>query len=145
MTSNASDSTEYPAKAVIDTCVLINLILGERDSINQSIPDRLQRSRKLVDDGLSEKLRLFLPSMALVELSTEHTLRSGRQHVPEKAMQKMHGDICRWWTGSNLPTIDLAGDAAQWVHDKPSLHKLRPGDAAILASAYYVGAPVVYS
>ncbi len=133
----------YPERAVLDTCVIINAMLRDND---KGLPDAWKRSAKLIDDGIGGKLELLLPSMVMVELATNHSMRSNRDGVKKSVIDECHERLVQWCKDSELTTIDLTDDAADWILDHPVLQeRIRPADAAVLASARFAGASVVYS
>lgn len=68
------EQTCYPHRAVVDTCVIVNVALGKKDNLP---PEYLARSRKLLDDAIVQKrLELFIPTMTLIELASEHEINS---------------------------------------------------------------------
>lgn len=61
-------------------------------------------------------------------------------------IDECHKSLVQWCKDSELTTIDLTEDAADWILDHPALQEhVRPADAAVLASARFAGASVVYS
>lgn len=136
------NQVSYPSRAVVDTCVIVNVALGEKDTLP---PEYLSRSKKLLDDGMRGELKLLIPSMALIELCSEHEVSSNRSGVPREEMRRRKNLLLDWCERCDLPTVDLTVDAAEWFRHSSGVQKLRPGDAAILASAYYAHAEVVYT
>lgn len=131
----------YPNRAVVDTCVLLNIALGDCD--NQ--PDgRLSRSNGLINDALAGKLELLLPSTVLIELSTDHVLRSGTNPREHEFRMKKHR-VMEWCRNSELEMVDLTSKAAEWYNENSCVQDIRFGDAAILCSAKYCDAQVIYT
>ena len=131
----------YPRRAVVDTCVIINAAVGEKD--NQP-PEHLSRSKKLLDDALKHRLELFIPTMSLMELVSGHEVNTW-QEVPGSKLRRCKNLLLDWCEHCSLPAVDLTLDAVEWFRQTPAVHGLRPGDAAVLASAKYVDAEVVYT
>lgn len=140
------ESTEdgfHPKRAAVDTCVIINAMLRDND---KGLPGAWERSVKLLDDGIGGKLELLLPSMVVVELATNHSMRSKRPGVDPTVMDGVYARIVQWCKDAEFAMIDLTEDAVDWILDHPELREdLRPADAAILASARFAEASVVYS
>ncbi|MCT6901052.1 MAG: hypothetical protein M3Z40_08390, partial [Bifidobacterium sp.] len=93
----------YPSRAVVDTCVLLNIALGSHDNGG---PERLSRSEGLIDDAIGGKLELSMPSLALVELSTDHILRAGK-NVPPKQFREEKKLAMDWCMNCSLPMAEL--------------------------------------
>lgn len=136
------EQTGYPCRAVVDTCVIINAALGEKD--NQP-PEHLPRSQKLLDDAIyGHKLKLFIPTMTLMELVSGHEINTWRG-VPGNKLRRYKKLLLDWCEHCSLPAVDLTLEAVEWFRQTPAVHELRPGDAAVLASAKFAGAEVVYT
>lgn len=136
------EQTCYPHRAVVDTCVIVNVALGKKDNLP---PEYLARSRKLLDDAIVQKrLELFIPTMTLIELASEHEINS-RQGVSGADMRRCKKLLLDWCERCDLPAVDLTVEAVEWFRQTPEIRRLRPGDAAVLASAKYAGAEVVYT
>lgn len=61
-------------------------------------------------------------------------------------MDGVYARIVQWCKDAEFAMIDLTEDAVDWILDHPELREdLRPADAAILASARFAEASVVYS
>lgn len=134
----------YPKRAAVDTCVIINATLRDNDI---KLPkDAWKRSQRLIDDGIGGKLELMLPVMVMMELATNHSVRSNRDGVQKAVIDECHERLVQWCKDAEFTTIDLTEDAVDWILGHPALQdKVRPADAAILVSARFAGASVVYS
>lgn len=131
---------QYPARALVDTCVLLNIALGQYDSG----VERLPRSKALIDDAIAGKLELLLPAISLIELSTDHILRAGR-NVSKSEFVKMKRLVMDWCMNCGLPIAELTKGAAEWFNENTCVQSIRTADACILSTAHYVGATVVYT
>ena len=131
----------YPTRAVVDTCVLLNIALGKNDNGD---PDWLSRSEQLIDDAINGKLILFMPSVALVELSTDHILRAGNT-IDKNDFRKMKNLAMKWCMNCSLPIADLTRGAAQWFNKTYCVQNIRTADACILATAHYAKAKIIYT
>lgn len=133
----------YPERAAVDTCVIINATLRDNDKLPK---DAWKRSERLIDDGIGGRLELLLPAMVMMELATHHSVRSNRDGVKKEVMDECHERLVQWCKESEITVVDLTEDAVDWILDHPGLQEhVRPADAAVLASARYAGASVVYS
>lgn len=134
----------YPKRAAVDTCVIINAMLRDNDI---KLPkDAWKRSQRLIDDGIGGKLELMLPVMVMMELATNHNLRSNRDGVKKAVIDECHEHLVQWCKDAEFTAIELTEDAVDWILDHPVLQEhVRPADAAVLASAKFAGASVVYS
>ncbi len=136
------DQIAYPRRAVVDTCVILNVALGEKDSLPSEC---LPRSKRLLADAIEQKeLELFIPTMALIELISDHAIntQSGLTRSESRRAKRM---LLDWCEQCGLPAVDLTAEAVEWFRQTSALQKLRPGDAAVLASAKYVNAEIVYT
>ena len=133
---------DYPKRAVVDTNVIMNVALGAEDTTD---PSYLPRSKRLLNDGIAGKLELLLPSMVMIELSSSFTVRSGQSGQSRSQERSRKKKLLDWCRDCELLMIDLTADAAGWFSETPALHDLRPGDAAIIASAQYARASHVYT
>lgn len=131
----------YPKRAVVDTNVILNIAIGEKDNLPE---DCLERSKKLIDDAIAGKFELMLPSICLIELSSDHLIRAQGNPIPQD-FKKMKRQVVEWCDNSDLPFVDLTMGAALWYHDTPSIQCVRPMDAAILAAARFANATTVYT
>ena len=131
----------YPTRAVVDTCVLLNIALGKNDN---GKPEWLPRSEKLIDDAIGGRLKLFMPSVTLVELSTDHILRAGNK-IGSKDFRTMKRLAMKWCMSCSLPIAELTSGAAQWFNKTYCVQNIRAADACILATAHYANAQVVYT
>lgn len=143
MTANVAKDSDslYPKRAVVDTNVILNVALGEMDNLPA---ENLERSKGLLDDGIRGNLQLFLPSICLIELSSDHLIHC-LGNPKGKDFRKMKSKVIEWCEDSTLPFADLTLPAAQWYHEKPRVQCIRPMDAAILATAKYCNSSVVYT
>lgn len=140
---NGSDTSQnYPKRAVVDTNVIVNVALGVADTTD---PSYLPRSKRLLNDGIAGKLELLLPSMVMIELSSNFIVRSGRAGQSRSEERRHKRQLLQWCRDSDLFMVDLTADAAGWFSETPAVQDLRPGDAAILASAHYAHATHVYT
>lgn len=64
-----------------------NIVLGNSDN---HPADRLPRSNGLINYALAGRLELLLPSIVLIELSTDHVLRSGTNPREHEFRMKKH-------------------------------------------------------
>lgn len=131
----------YPDRAVVDTNVILNIALGSSDNLP---PSCLQRSKGLVDDALSGKLMLILPAISLIELSSDHLLRSGL-NIPKNEFHRRKRKVMEWCENADLPFADLTMNAAQWYNRTPSVQAIRALDAAILATAKFSRSSTIYT
>lgn len=131
----------YPSRAVVDTCVLLNIALGSHDSGG---PKRLSRSEGLIDDAIGGKLELLMPSLVLVELSTDHILRAGKS-VPLKQFREEKKLAMDWCMNCSLPMAELTKGAAEWFNETSCVQGIRTADACVLATAWYADASVIYT
>lgn len=136
------DQIAYPRRAVVDTCVILNVALGEKDSLPSEC---LPRSKRLLADAIERKeLELFIPTMALIELISDHAVNTQNCLTRSESRRAKHM-LLNWYGQCGLPAVDLTVDAVEWFRHTPAVQKLRPGDAAVLASAKYVNAEIVYT
>ncbi|MCO6558536.1 MAG: PIN domain-containing protein [Bifidobacterium sp.] len=139
--TDGENGPRYPERAVVDTCVLLDIALGATDG---QANERLPRSNGLVDDALAGKLELLLPAPALIELSTDHVLRAGINPV-EREFRRKKQLVMQWCKNSELMMVDLTGKAAEWFNENRCVQNIRPGDAAILSAAKYCHADAIYT
>ncbi|KAB7790343.1 type II toxin-antitoxin system VapC family toxin [Bifidobacterium leontopitheci] len=132
----------YPKRAVVDTNVIVNVALGPEDTTD---PSYLLRSKRLLNDGIAGKLELLLPSIVMIELSSNLIVRSGKSGQSRSQEHRHKKQLLAWCRDSELLMVDLTADAASWFSETPALQDLRPGDAAVLASAKYAHASHVYT
>lgn len=143
MKINESESSRrYPERAVVDTNVIVNVALGKDDTTD---PSFLPRSERLLNDGIAGELELLLPSMVMIELSCNFVIRSGQSGQTRSRARDHKQRLIKWCYDCELPMVDLTADAAGWFSETPAVQNLRPGDAAILASARYAHATHVYT
>lgn len=137
-----SSDNRYPKRAVVDTNVIVNVALGSEDSTDSSY---LPRSMRLLNDGIAGELELLLPSMVMIELSSDFIVRSGKVGQTRNQERRHKHMLLDWCRNSELMMVDLTADAAAWFCDTPAVQGLRPGDAAVLASAQYAHASHIYT
>ncbi|MCI1714153.1 type II toxin-antitoxin system VapC family toxin [Bifidobacterium tibiigranuli] len=143
MTATGNESSQhYPKRAVVDTNVIVNVALGAEDTTD---PVYLPRSKRLLNDGIAGELELLLPSMVMIELSCNHIVRSGKSGQSQSQERRHKKMLLEWCRNSNLTMVDLTADAAGWFSETIAVQNLRPGDAAVLASAKYAHATHVYT
>ena len=137
-----SSETQYPRRAIVDTCVMLNVALGEHDKLPKEC---LERSRRLLEDAALGKLQLLVPTMSLFELCSDHELNSNSNGVKASRIRYLKRTILEWTNQCGLPTVDVTVEAAEWFKDNEAIHRLRPADAAILSCAYFANAQAVYT
>lgn len=135
------DGLRYPARAIVDTNVILNVALGKMDNLPATC---LDRSKQLLDDAISGQFELLLPSIALIELSSDHIIHADGNPTKRQYKEMKH-KVMQWCEDSTLDFADLTLPAAEWYHDNTSIQCIRPIDSAILATAKYANATVVYS
>jgi predicted nucleic acid-binding protein len=136
------DQNHYPARAVVDTCVILNVALGDHDNLS---PEKLERSKKLLNDAIAGKLRLFLPSICLIELSSWNIITSGQKtpDMQENRLKKRR--INQWCADSEFVMADLTADGALWYSESPELQNIKAGDSSVLATAKFAHATTIYT
>jgi predicted nucleic acid-binding protein len=132
----------YPKRAVVDTNVILNVALGSLDNLP---PENLKRSKKLLDDALGGKLELLLPTISLIELSSDHLLRSEEKNPSNSMFKRMKKKVMQWCEDSELPFAELPLGAAEWFNETESAQCIFPLDASIVASAIFSHSSVVYT
>ena len=129
-------------RAVVDTNVIMNVALGEKDT---APADHLPRSKDLLDRAAAEDVDLLLPSIVIFELSCNVILLGGKPNMKPSDFRRQKQALLAWCAKSKLTTIDVTGDAANWYVRHEGLQGLRLGDASILASAWYAQADHLYT